>query len=151
MGIIIGDRKLIYINAICEPKPPRLDRNQNAYLAAHTVDKTNILLIVQYGNAGDKCGVIRDLISSDDSDRYFEFECTDPREPSAVVVGTWPKRNNAVRGPAGDAWRIDLRSLKFVPLQRKATCVRRSLDGTDDGEDLAIWALRRGKANKTAR
>jgi hypothetical protein len=79
-------------------------------------------------------------VQSKDAHDYFEFVCVDCGRPSVVVVGTWPEKNNASSGTAVEAWRIDLKELNFVSVNKKVTCVRRSYEGSDAGEDVATWA-----------
>jgi hypothetical protein len=128
----------------------RLDKTQKSYLSAHRLNDKSILMIVQYAIDGDRCGTIKDVIQSRDVGNYFEFECEDHRVPSAVVVGTWPSKNNATRGAAVEAWRIDLAGLKFVPAKNQVTCIRRGgEDSEDEGDDLATWAKERAAKKHT--
>jgi hypothetical protein len=117
----------------------RLDKTQNAYLAARTVRGANLLMIVQYAGEQDKCGVIRDVVESRVLKSSFEFDCVNCAQPSVVVVGTWPNAINASSTTAVEAWAINLKELRFIPLQKRVTCIRRTYHGTDQGEDLATW------------
>jgi len=123
----------------------RLDKTQNAYLAAHTVQGKNILAIVRYDKEGDRCGVITDLVEAVTTQNYFEFVCVDCGAPSDVVVGTWPENDNSSSATAVEAWRIDLKQLAFTRVSRRVRCVRRSYAGSDEGEDLVTWG-RKGLA-----
>lgn len=125
----------------------RLDAKQRARLEAHDFKTQTILTIVQHSGAKDRCGVVRDAIQVKASNDAFVFwECTDKRDPSAVVVGTRPMTN--ANGLALEAWRIDLKTLTFVPLHVPVTCQSRGGAGFDDGGDLAIWAKERGAKEK---
>lgn len=129
----------------------RLDARQRARLEAHDFKTQTILTIVQHSGPKDPCGVVRDAIEAKGPNDAFVFwECTDKRDPSAVVVGTRPMEN--ANGPALEAWRIDLKTLTFVPLYVPVTCQSRSGAGFDDGGDLAIWAKERAaKEKRTSR
>jgi len=119
----------------------RLDKTQNAYLAAHTVQGKDILAIVRYDREGDRCGVITDLVEAA-TPNYFEFACVDCGAPADVVVGTWPQNNNSSSANAVEAWRIDLKQLAFTRVSRRVRCVRRSYAGSDNGEDLVTWGVK---------
>ena len=124
----------------------RLDRIQRAYLSAYALQSLGILTIVQYRQDGDKCGVIRDAISSEHKDDSFVFECVDRRFPAEVVVGTWPSEHPKPRGTALQAWRIDLKNLKFIPdeqASRFVYCNPQSGVGYDDGLGLSDYAKKR--------
>jgi len=117
----------------------RLDKTQNAYLAAHTVQGKNIIAIVRYDKEGDRCGVITDLIQAVTAQNHFEFVCVDCDAPADVVVGTWPESDNSSSATAVEAWRIDLKRLEFTRTSRRVRCVRLSYAGSDEGEDLVTW------------
>lgn len=121
----------------------RLDRNQRARLEAHEFRAGTILVIVQYKDEADQCGTVRDAIESQPTDTSFVWECVDKRNPSAVVVGTWSAGQAGTSGPAVEAWRIDLKQLKFDRLTSGATCSASSYAGSDEGDDLASWAKKR--------
>ena len=125
----------------------RLDKTQNAYLAAHTVQGQNILMIVRYAREGDECGTIRDVVGSKDVQNRFEFLCVDCSAPSVVVVGTSPEKNNASSATAVQAWKIDLKELKFASVGKKVTCIRPNYTGSDKGYDLVTWG-RKGIAKR---
>jgi hypothetical protein len=76
------------------------------------------------------------------------FECTDRKNISAVVVGTWPARHASVAGMAVEAWEIDLERLKFVRLTTPVSCYAKTYAGPDDGKDLAIYARERAARQK---
>lgn len=122
----------------------RLDKSQNAYLAAFRLKDQKILAIVQLMDASDRCGVIRDVIQAQDVDSSFVWQCHDKKAPSDVVVGTWPAKHPKTSGPAVEAWRIDLKQLKFAPVQGvPVSCVAGYYAGSDEGDDLASWAKKR--------
>jgi hypothetical protein len=121
----------------------RLDGNQRARLEAHEFRAGTILVIVQYKDETDQCGTVRDAIESQRTDTSFVWECVDKRNPSAVVVGTWPAGQQGTSGPAVEAWRIDLKQLKFDRLTGGASCSAPSYAGSDEGDDLASWARKR--------
>jgi hypothetical protein len=124
----------------------RLDRTQVAYLSSYTLKDEDMLTIVQYGQEGDKCGVIRDVILAQHKDDSFVWECVNRRSPSAVVVGTWPAEHPKPRGPAVEAWRIDLKELKFIRVEQASRLVYCRLErggGNDDGLGLSDYAKKR--------
>jgi hypothetical protein len=121
----------------------RLDGNQRARLEAHKFRAGTILVIVQYKDETDQCGTVRDAIESQPTDTSFVWECVDKLNPSAVVVGTWPAGQQGISGPAVEAWRIDLKQLKFDRLTGGASCSAPSYAGFDEGDDLASWARKR--------
>lgn len=100
----------------------RLDKTQRAYLKAYTVDDRNLLFIVQYSDDKDQCGVVRDVVQPTDTTASFVWDCTDPRAPHDVVVGTWRSHYLGVSGPAVEAWRVNLRKLKFLSIPARMLC-----------------------------
>jgi hypothetical protein len=123
----------------------RLDKTRRAYLKAYTVHERNLLLIVQYSDDKDQCGVVRDVIQPKDASAIFVWDCTDVRTPHQVVVGTWPAHYPSFYGPAIAAWRVNLRELQFVPLPGSVAvqCTGGPGAGADAGEDLVDLAKRR--------
>jgi hypothetical protein len=127
----------------------RLDKSQEAYLAAYRLKDGNILTIIQSTGENDQCGVIKDVVQSRDSESSFVWECRNRAAPSNVVVGTWPAKHPRVSGPASEAWRIDLKLLKFVPLQGgTVTCRAGDYAGSDKGDDLVSWVKRRASRRR---
>jgi hypothetical protein len=119
----------------------RLDKSQNAYLAAFKLKDRKILTIVQLKDTSDRCGVIRDVVQAQDVDSSFVWQCRDKKTPSDVVVGTWPAKHPKTSGPAVEAWRIDLTQMKFAPVQGvPVSCAAGYYAGSDEGDDLASWA-----------
>jgi len=128
----------------------RLDKSQNAYLAAFKLKDRNILTIVQLKDTNDRCGIIRDVVQSRDVESSFVWECRDKKALADVIVGTWPAKHPKTSGPAMEAWRIDLAQLKFVPVQGvPVTCVAGYYAGSDEGDDLAAWAKKRSARHTT--
>lgn len=121
----------------------RLDKTQRARLEAHVFENESILTIVQYSSDSDKCGTVRDVIRSRPAGSSFVWQCVDRHEPSEVVVGTWLPKHAGVSGPAEEAWRIDLKKLRFVRLHVPVTCDAGNYAGFDKGEDLVDWARKR--------
>jgi hypothetical protein len=121
----------------------RLAKNQRARLEAHVFQSKAILVIVQHSNDTDKCGIVRDAIKSQATDRSFVWDCVDKLNPSEVVVGTWPSKHQSVSGPAIKAWRIDLKQLKFLRLNVPVVCDAGNYAGSDEGGDLATWSRKR--------
>jgi hypothetical protein len=119
----------------------RLDSTQEVYLSAYPLKEAHILTIVQYGHGS--CGVIRDIVQSQDADSSFVWQCVDPKSPADIVVGTWPAKHPTATGPAVEAWIIDLKHLKFAPLVRRVTCSAGNYAGSDEGDSLADWARKR--------
>jgi len=100
----------------------RLDSTQKAYLSAYELRQAHILTIVQYEHDHDSCGVIRDVVQSHGDDSSFVWECVDPKNPSEIVVGTWPAKHPGVTGPAVEAWSIDVTHLHFEPIRNGVNC-----------------------------
>jgi hypothetical protein len=121
----------------------RLDKTQRARLEAHVFENESVLTIVQYSSDADKCGIVRDVVRTRPAGNSFVWECTDRNFPSAVVVGTWPPNFMGVFGPALEAWRIDLKKLRFVRLDVPVTCDAGNYAGPDEGDDLVGWARKR--------
>jgi hypothetical protein len=128
----------------------RLDSRQNAYLMAYRLKTANILTIVQYEKDDHNCGVIRDVVQSRDHDSYFVWECRSPNMRSDVIVGTWPAKQPSVTGPAVEAWRINLKALKFEDAQAHVNCEGGNYTGNDEGDSLADWVRERA-ANHRAK
>ena len=119
----------------------RLDKEKKAFLKAYTVDHQNILLIVQYADIQDQCGVVRDAVQPKDAASSFIWFCTDSKAPKNVVIGTWPSEYPNPSGRAVEAWQIDLGGLTFVPVRDRVECFAGGGPvGPDDGSDLLDWA-----------
>lgn len=129
----------------------RLDKSQKARLEARTNDGRDVLMIIQYSEEGDECGVVRDIVQSRDHKAVFVFECVNPKSPSALVVGTWPVGSKQTSGPALESWQIELNGLEFVPLTGRVNCISRSFAGNDDGSDLVIWAKQRAAKKRLSK
>lgn len=127
----------------------RLDQSQRARLEAHVFESKTILTIVQYSSDSDKCGIVRDVIEAQGPDRAFVWDCVDKQHPRTVVVGRWPVEHTGLSSPALEAWRIDLKQLKFVRLHVPVMCTARSYAGSDRGGDLATWARKRAAKHET--
>ena len=121
----------------------RLDKSQITRLEARTSNGNEILMIVQYTNERDECGVVRDIVQARNDKVGLVFECVDPKNRSSVAVGTWPDGFRPTSGPALEAWQIEVNALKFVPLTGRVTSTSRNYAGNDDGSDLVKWAKRR--------
>jgi hypothetical protein len=124
----------------------RLDRSQKAYLTAYALGDASVVTIVQYHDDAERCGTIRDVVQAEGKDDAFIWDCVDKRAPSAVVVGTWPAKHPKVTGPAVEAWRIDLKELRFIPVKQPSRFVRCSAPsyaGSDQGDGLSDWARKR--------
>ena len=123
----------------------RLDKTQRAYLKAYTVEDHNLLFIIQYSDDRDRCGIVRDVVQPKDTSAIFVWDCTDPRAPHNVVVGTWPAHYPSGYGPAIAAWQVNLRELKFVSIAGRVAvlCTSGPGAGADEGDDLVDLAKRR--------
>jgi hypothetical protein len=149
-GLVNADRKYVG-KSDCTPELKsapghygiRLDGHQRAYLTAYNLKEAHILTIVQYKDDHDQCGVIRDVVQSHEKDDSFVWECVDSKIPADVVVGTWPAKHPTVSGPAIEAWRIDMKELKFHPLPNPVNCNAGNYAGADEGDSLADWARKR--------
>jgi hypothetical protein len=121
----------------------RLDKSQRAYLKVYTLDGRKTLLIVQYEDGHDQCGIVRDLVQMKDKHTALVWNCTNPKAPKDVVVGTWPTRHPSASGRALEAWRIDLRQLRFSTVSEPVVCVSGPGAGADTGGDLSDMAKAR--------
>lgn len=121
----------------------RLDETRKAYLNAYALKGKALLMIVQRHDDKGQCGIIRDVVQSLDPNSSFVWECVDQTSPSDVVVGTWPKSYSKVSGPAVEAWRIDLKELKFVSVHAPVKCKAKNYAGNDEGDSLVEWARQR--------
>jgi hypothetical protein len=92
-------------------------------------------MIVQQSTDAARCGVIRDLIRLTDTAKNFEFRCFDQHAPNTVVIGTAVRRESIRLTTAIDAWKIDLKELKFVATHEKAVCSPDGLAGEDGGDN----------------
>lgn len=115
----------------------RLDKTQELTLLARYLSKAKILMIIQPTGNNDHCGVIRDLVQITRNAKHFEFRCFDPQAPTDVIIGTVIRKYGNIKDVAAiDAWRIDLREMKFVETHHKVVCSADGWDGDDDGGDL---------------
>jgi hypothetical protein len=118
----------------------RLDKTQGLELYQRRWDRLQVLLIVQYRDQNDGCGVIRDAVRITHLARHkhFEFRCFDAQAPTDVVVGTVIRGyGNTKLVTAIEAWRIDLKQQTFVEVHHKVVCSADGFDGEDDGSDMA--------------
>lgn len=127
-----------------------LDRDQKAYLIAYKFKDSEIVVVVQYGDDygkdGKRCGTIRDVASVADKNSSVVRECSDRRMPTEVVVGTWPAKHSKPFGAATEAWRVDLKQLKFIPVEQPPKfvyCHPEDGKGNDEGDGLFDWAKKR--------
>lgn len=114
----------------------RLDKAQKTTLLYRDLSKVKIVMITQPTGDISQCGVIRDLIQITHVAKDFEFRCFDPQAPTDVIVGNAIRNGSIKPVTAIDAWRIDLKEQKFVPVSHKVTCSAEGWDGEDDGGDL---------------
>jgi hypothetical protein len=115
----------------------RLDKTEKTTLLYRDLSKVKILMIVQpTGDDNDHCGVIRDLIQITHVAKDFEFRCFDPQAPTDVVFGTSIRHGSTKLVSAIDAWRVDLKTEKFVQTQHQLVCSADGWDGEDDGGDM---------------
>jgi hypothetical protein len=122
----------------------RLDKSQIARLEARTGNGNKILMIVQYLKEDDECGLVRDIVQARNDKVHFVFECVNPKSSASVAVGTWRDGFKLTSGPALEAWQIELKDPKFVPLTGRVNCLPRSYSGNDGGSDLVKSAKQRG-------
>ena len=121
----------------------RIDKAQRTDLVNRNLPNSKVLLIVQYKNEADHCGVILDAIEIQNMSKDFQFSCFDPLEPGAVVVGTRNTNDSRVTAVAIEAWRIDLKKETFNKDRHKVKCSYESGAGEDDGSDLVDAAKKR--------
>lgn len=119
----------------------RLDRTQKAYVIVYQFKDSEIATIVQYQDDSQtdrsRCGVVRDVTQVQDKDSSVVWECADRRTPGHVVIGTWPPTHSKPFGAARQAWRVDLKELKFVPVEsapKFVYCRPEHGGGNDEGE-----------------
>jgi hypothetical protein len=121
----------------------RLDKTEKTTLLYRDLSKVKILMIVQpTGDNNDHCGVIRDLIQITHVAKDFEFRCFDPQAPTDVVFGTSIRHGSTKLVSAIDAWRVDLKTQKFVQTRHKLVCSDDGWGGEDDGGDMVDDAKR---------
>lgn len=114
----------------------RLDKEQDLTLLYRDLSAVKIVMIVEPTSSGDHCGVIRDVVQITHLAKDFEFRCFDPKAPTDVTIGTAIRRGSIKPVTAIDAWRIDLKTQKFIETRDKVTCTAEGWDGEDDGSDL---------------
>ena len=132
----------------------RLDRAQKAYLIVYKFKDSEIAVIVQYqddGNDRKRCGVIRDVTRVREKDSSVVWECSDRRMPAEIVIGTWPAKHPKPFGVATDAWRVDLKELKFIPIDQAPKfvfCHPKDGRGNDAGDGLSDLAKKKAKSKR---
>jgi hypothetical protein len=130
----------------------RLDRTQKAYVIVYKFKDSEIATIVQYQDDSQtdrsRCGVVRDVAQVQDEDSSVVWECSDRRTPAAVVIGTWPATHSKPFGAARQAWRVDLKELKFVPIEsapKFVYCRPEHGRGNDEGDGLSDWVRKQAR------
>ena len=113
-----------------------LDRKEGTRLETHELNGKPTLLLIQYANDDDRCGVVRDIAVAPDSKDVFQLDCIDQTNPGRVVVGVHQGNPGALRWKASKAWYVDFRELKLIPTNDSATCLNCNYAGSDDGSDL---------------
>ena len=126
----------------------RLDKTQNTYLEARVLPTVKVLLIIQFQDASDRCGLIRDIVENHRIAADFEFACVDNHRPSEIVIGTRDSDDEKITGPAIQAWLIDLKNQSFVLTRDRVTCSRENDAGSDDGSDLVDAAKKHATHQK---
>lgn len=121
----------------------RLDASQNAYLQARRIKGKYVLFAVRSQRQDEECGEITDVAESPIPDDYVLFECRNSKSPGDVVVGLWPHKRKAHYGVATSAWKVDLSTLQFIPIDVPVRCSQRGLRGKDEGGDLRQQAEKR--------
>lgn len=121
----------------------RLDKTQRTDLVNRNLSHSKVLLIVQYKDGVDTCGVILDAVEIRNMSEDFQFSCFDPLTPEGVVVGTRNTNDSRITGIAIEAWRIDSKQLTFKKDSHKVKCSYESAAGVDDGSDLVDAAKKR--------
>lgn len=115
----------------------RLDKVRNTELRYRDMGSAKVVLIVQYKEPGDTCGIIRDVVQITRAAKHFEFRCFDRQAPPDVILGTAIREYGSMKlVTAVDAWRIDLKEQKFVETHHKVVCSADGFDGEDNGSDL---------------
>jgi hypothetical protein len=64
----------------------RLDKSQITRLEVRISNGNEILMIVQYTNERDECGVVRDIVQARNNKVRLVLECVNPKNPSSVAV-----------------------------------------------------------------
>jgi len=131
----------------------RLDGTQHAYVEYRETPAARVVMIVVFADDFDKdhCGSVRDAREFHYSNDVFVPECIELLHPESVVVGFFDQKDDPehvergalMRGPAVQSWKIDLKTLKFLPTSGRVTCIAENYAGADDGDDLATWARHR--------
>ena len=114
----------------------RLDKSQNLSLLTRDLPKSRILMIIQPTGDINHCGVIRDIVQIRHLAKGFELRCFDQQAPADVIIGTAIRKRSTKDLAAIEAWRIDLKEIKFVEIRHKVTCSADGWNGDDDGGDL---------------
>lgn len=124
-----------------------LDKAGNRQVLVRKQRQIALMMIVQYSDEMDKCGVVIDYVFASSKSHQFEFNCVDANNPSAVMlgevksgIGAW-KQKRALR-----AWQVDIKTTKLVPTRDRVTCTNKSYSGIDSGDDLLSWARKRSQS-----
>ena len=113
-----------------------LDRKQRTELEIRDLNGRPLLLLIQYANDRDRCGLVRDIVVAPDPKDVFELDCIDHTNPGRVVVGVHQGNPGALRWKASKAWYVDFRELKLMPTDDWVTCLNVDNSGADDGSDI---------------
>lgn len=122
-----------------------LDRSNGRYLAVREINRVRFLMIVEYHDEKDKCGIVKDAVFTSNLQTQFEFNCQSSKHPFGVFVGEIISRKKWDKAQAARAWLVDLEAVKLRPASGRVICYNTSYSGPDAGDDLAAWAKKREK------
>lgn len=123
-----------------------LDRKKHLNLEVKKTGTSRLLMIVEYSDVGNKCGIVRDIVYASSLEHSFEFNCLDAKHRSDIVIGEF--QTNDLYRPwkqqkTKQGWRVDLDTLKMTSISTPVVCYNTSYSGADDGDDLSMWAQKR--------
>lgn len=102
-------------------------------------------MVLQYSDAKDSCGIVKDIVQAPDANDVFEFECVDQVDANRAVIGIHPDGPFAKKWKAFRAWIVDFEKLKLTPTTDRVTCINYNYAGADDGSDVRSRAAARAK------
>lgn len=122
-----------------------LDRKKDVFAEVRRIESKPTLLVLQYSDAKDSCGIVKDVVIAPDAKDVFEFECVDQLDANRVAVGIHPDGPFAQSWKASRAWIVDFQKLKLTPTRDPVTCINYSYAGADDGSDVRTRSAARAK------
>jgi len=120
-----------------------LDRKQSAHAEVRDIRGKPTLLVIQYADDHDHCGIVKDIVVARNLKDIFDFECIDKADRKRPVIGIHPDGPFALRWKESKAWVIDFERLKLIPSNDSVTCLNYNYAGPDDGSDIKSRAAAR--------